>query len=275
MDWDFERADGRPTGLAPLLGEDEPSPYRIENGTGRSRIVFTCDHASHAVPRCLGNLGIDATDLQRHIGWDIGAAEVTLRLARRFDAPAVLSGYSRLVIDCNRAPDSATSILELSDGTRIPGNIGLTPGEVSRRTSDLFVPYHGAIASELDRIRGTGATPVFLAVHSFTARMNGGPARPWHFGVLWDEDPRVAIPLIESLRKNDGVLVGDNQPYSGRDHFDFSQYFHASSKGIPSALVEIRENLIRDEEGIVTYADMLGDALESALAGLQRMNGEQ
>lgn len=275
MQWDFERANGRPSGLAPLLGDDEPSPYRTENATGRSRIVFTCDHASHTVPRRLGNLGINAKDLRRHIGWDIGAAEVTVRLARRFDAPAVLSGYSRLVIDCNRSPDSATSILESSDGTRIPGNIGLTPEEVSRRTSDLFVPYHRAIANALDRIRRTEATPVFVAVHSFTPRMNGGPARPWHFGVLWDEDPRVAVPLIEALRSNDGVLVGDNQPYSGRDHFDFSQDFHASSRGIPSALVEIRENLIRDGEGIAVYADMLGDALESVLAGLPPTNGEQ
>ncbi len=274
MEWDFERANGRPSGLAPLLGDDEPSPYRIENAAGRSRIVLTCDHASHAVPKRLGNLGVDAIHLQRHIGWDIGAAEVTVRLAKRFDALAVLSGYSRLVIDCNRTPDSATSILESSDGTRIPGNIGLAPEEASQRTSDLFVPYHRAIANALDRIRRTGATPVFVAVHSFTARMNGGPARPWHFGVLWDEDPRVAVPLIEALRRNDDVLVGDNQPYSGRDHFDFSQDFHASSRGIPSALVEIRENLIRDEEGIAIYADMLGDALESVLTRLPRMNEE-
>ena len=275
MNWDFERANGYPNELPPLLCKGEPAPYRIENAGGRSRMVFTCDHASHTVPRRLGNLGLDSEDLQRHIGWDIGAAEVSLRLAKRFDAPAVLSGYSRLVIDCNRTPASKTSILESSDGIRIPGNIGLAPEEASRRAAELFVPYHRAIASVLDSIRGTGATPVFVAVHSFTAKMNGGPPRPWHFGVLWDEDPRVAVPLIEALRQNDGVLVGDNQPYSGRDHFDFSQDFHASSRGIPSALVEIRENLLRDETGIIRFSDMLGDALEHTVKNLQRASRKQ
>ncbi len=231
-------------------------------------MVLTCDHASCRVPESLGTLGLSAVDIRRHIGWDIGAEQVTLRLAERFDAPAVLSGYSRLVIDCNRKIGSETSIPEMSDNTTIPGNLGIDAAEAERRAEALFRPYHSAISRVLDGIRQSGKTPVYVAVHSFTVQLEGGPERPWHFGVLWDQDPRVAVPLIRALRQFPGIQVGDNEPYSGRDHFDFSQEFHASSKGLPSALVEIREDLVRDESGVANYADMLGSALETALANL-------
>lgn len=269
---EIETAERPLTRHAPLLAEHEPPPCWIVNKAGRSPLVLTCDHASHAVPESLGNLGLDSRDLERHIGWDIGATEVTRRLAERFDAPAVFSGYSRLVIDCNRKPGSETSILEVSDGTVIPGNLGLDPAEAARRAEALFTPYHQAIASVLERIRRAGSAPIFAAIHSFTPKLNGC-ARPWHFGVLWDQDPRVARPLIKALRANPGVVVGDNEPYSARDHFDFSQEFHASSAGIPSALVEIREDLIRDRAGIELYADMLGDALAGVVANLRSLPG--
>lgn len=235
-------------------------------------MVFTCDHASHAVPESLGNLGLDPRDLRRHIGWDMGAAEVARRLAERFDAPAVLTGYSRLVIDCNRKLGSETSIVEVSDGTVIPGNFGLRPDDVARRAEALFVPYHEAISSVLHHICRGGSTPIFVTIHSFTPRLNGF-ARPWHFGVLWDEDPRVAEPLIEALRSNPELVVGDNEPYSARDHFDFSQEFHASSAGIPSALVEIRDDLIRDRDGIELFSDLLANAMEGVVANLRSSLG--
>lgn len=257
---------------APLLAPHEPPSYCIVNAAGRAPLVLTCDHASHAVPESLGNLRLASRDLERHIGWDIGAAEVTRRLAERFDAPAVFSGYSRLVIDCNRKLGSETSILEVSDSTVIPGNLGLETAEAARRAEALFAPYHQAIASVLERIRRAGSTPIFAAIHSFTPRLNGC-ARPWHIGVLWDQDPRVARPLIEALRANPGVVVGDNEPYSARDHFDFSQEFHASSAGIPSALVEIRDDLIRDRAGIALHADMLGEALAGVVANLRSRPG--
>lgn len=272
MRWETNTAGGPASRHAPLLADHEPPPYCIVNAAGHTPLVLTCDHASHAVPESLGNLGLASRDLERHIGWDIGAAEVTRRLAERFDAPAVFSGYSRLVIDCNRKLGSETSILEVSDGTVIPGNLGLEPAEAAHRAEAFFAPYHQAIASVLERIRRAGSTPIFTAIHSFTPKLNGS-ARPWHFGVLWDQDPRVARPLIEALRANPGVVVGDNEPYSARDHFDFSQEFHASSAGIPSALVEIREDLIRDRAGIELYADMLGDALAGVVANLRSLPG--
>ena len=260
--------------LPPLLGENDPPPYRVGNPRGRSPILLTCDHASHAVPASLGKLGVGSRDLKRHIGWDPGASEVTSRLSERFNATAILSGYSRLVIDCNRRPRSETSILTLSDGTPIPGNMGITAGEVERRIENLFKPYHYAISGALDRIRQGGMVPVFVAIHSFTPKLNGS-SRPWHFGVLWDEDARIARPLIEALRADSDIIVGDNEPYSARDHFDFSQEFHASSAGLPSALVEIRSDLIQDQSGVEFYAELLGSAMETALASFQSGHGPE
>lgn len=247
-----------------LAGHEAP-PYRVENAGGRAPLVLTCDHASHAVPESLANLGLDEEDLRRHIGWDIGAAEVTLRLADRLDAPAVLGGYSRLVIDLNRAPGSPTSIPEVSDGTRIPGNEGLNEADAGLRADELFSPYHDAVARSLRSIRDRGEQPVFVAIHSFTKSLRSGFARPWDYGVLWDADARIATRLIAALRRVPGLLVGDNEPYSARDHFDFSQDHHARSNGFASALVEIRDDLIRDRAGAERHSEILGDALKAAL----------
>lgn len=249
----------------PLPAADEPPPFEIVNAAGSAPVLFTCDHASYALPRALGNLGVGAADLQRHIGWDPGAAAVTRGLSARFDAPAVLSRYSRLAIDCNRRPGHETSIPAVSDGAVIPGNIGLTAREAARRAEALFHPYHRAIAETLDGIRRSGRTPAYLAIHSFTPRLNGGAPRPWHVSVLWDRDPRIAVPLMEGLRRQ-GLVVGDNEPYSGRDHFDYSNDFHANAAGLPNALIEVRSDLIADAAGAARYAAILAEVLEDILA---------
>ena len=248
-----------------LLAEGDPPPFEVVNPSGRGSMVLTCDHASHAVPAALDGLGLDPADLRRHIGWDAGAAELARRLSRRFDAPAVLSGYSRLVIDCNRSPGHPESILSESDGTPVPGNQGLTPREAERRARELFHPYHEAIAGVLGRIRSRGETPAYVALHTFTPSMNGRE-RPWHFGVLWDHDPRIARPLIEALRRRPGLIVGDNEPYSGRDHGAFSNGHHATPAGLPNAMIEIREDLLADEAGIARCEGILAEVLEEVLA---------
>ena len=251
----------------PLLAADEPAAVRVINATGQAPVLLTCDHASPRVPYSLTGLGMAAGDLNSHVGWDPGAAAVTLQLSDRFDAPAVLSAYSRLVVDCNREPGSEEAIPEASHGVRVPGNAGLTPGDARVRHEALFRPYHAAISAALDRIRGRGVEPVLVAVHTFTPRLNGFD-RPWHVGILWDEDGRLAKPLIAALRCLPGMRVGDNEPYSGRDSINFSQRFHATSRGIPSALVEIRSDLVRSKAGLSRHSGLLGDALERALARL-------
>ncbi len=259
-------AERRPFRERPLLAADERPPFEVVNPAGSAPVLLTCDHASCALPQALGDLGLEAEDLQRHIGWDPGAAAIARGLSARFDAPAVLSRYSRLVIDCNRRPGHKTSIPAVSDGSVIPGNIGLTARESARRAEALFYPYHRAIDKTLEGIRKRGRTPAYLAIHSFTPKLNGGPARPWHISVLWDRDPRIAAPLLQGLRRLPGLTIGDNEPYSGRDHYDYSNDFHANSRGLPNALIEVRSDLVADAEGIARYSAILGDVLEDILA---------
>lgn len=217
------------------------------------------------MPRALGDLGLAREELSRHIGWDIGAAEVSRRLAQRLDAPAILAGYSRLVVDCNRDPDDATSIAETSDGVAIPGNRGLSPQARRARQDEIFVPYHAAIAAWLDRRLARGIVPAVLSIHSFTPSM-GGTARPWHVGILWDDDPRIPVPLLEGLRADPALVVGDNEPYSAREPAGYTVRHHAVARGLPHVAIELRQNLVADEAGAARWAERLGLALAPILA---------
>jgi predicted N-formylglutamate amidohydrolase len=259
---------------APLLAADDPSPFELVHPEGRAPLLLICDHASRAIPRSLGRLGLEEALLMRHIGWDIGAAGVTRRLAALLDAPAVLCGYSRLVIDCNRGLGDPTSIPEVSDGIAVPGNVGLAPAARVARVDGIFRPYHAAIAARLAAFAAGGVAPVLFSVHSFTPVMNGF-ARPWHVGVLWDKDPRVPVPLIAELAAADPRrIVGDNEPYSEREApAGYSVRTHAVPAGLPHAGVEIRQDLIDTAAGIAEWADALAAALRPVLArpGLNRV----
>lgn len=255
----------------PLLCEADPPPVELVNEAGRAPVLLVCDHASRAVPRRLNQLGLDEAALMRHIGWDIGAAEVTRHLAHRFDAPAVLSGFSRLVVDCNRRPDDPTSIPAVSDGVIVPGNCDLGAAEIAARRAACFEPYHQAVARRLDRFAGTGIVPAFLSIHSCTPIFKGFE-RPWHVGVLYDADTRISEPLMQALARRGDVCVGDNQPYSGRTHSGYSVDAHAGAQGLPHVMVEIRQDLIDTHKGAEHWARVLGDALLPILtdSGLYR-----
>jgi predicted N-formylglutamate amidohydrolase len=262
------------TEATPLLAAADPPPFEIVHPARRAPLLLICDHASRAVPRALGQLGLEEALLMRHIGWDIGAAEVTRRLSALLDAPAVLCGYSRLVIDCNRGLGDPTSIPEISDGVAVPGNLGLTPAARVARVDGIFRPYHAAIAGELAAFAASGVAPVVLSIHSFTPVMDGF-ARPWHVGVLWDKDPRVPVPLMAELAAADPRRsVGDNQPYSEREApAGYSMRTHAVPAGLPHAGIEIRQDLIDTAAGAVVWADALAAALKPILArpGLNRV----
>ncbi len=250
--------------LPPLLQSDEPAPASCLNPQGRAPLLLVCDHASAAVPRALGTLGADAQDLRRHIGWDLGAAECTHKLSRALDAPAVLANYSRLVVDCNRYPSDPELVREVSDGTVLARNIGLSAGEREQRLDEIYWPYQQAVGAQLARMREHQPDIAVVSIHSFSPAL-GAQLRPWHFGVLWDRDGRVAQPLMRALAQAGDVVVGDNEPYSGAHPADFTLDHHAELAGLAHAAIEIRQDLIDSESGRAQWCGHLGNALAQVL----------
>ena len=246
----------------PLLGPGDPPPFELVNPQGPTPLLLVCDHASHAVPAALHGLGLDESALRRHIGWDIGAADVTRRLAVLLDAPAVLAGYSRLVIDCNRLVDSPGSILAVSDGVAIAANAALHEAAAAARAEACYTPYHDAIEKTLDEM--AAPDPAFVAMHSFTPLFEGFE-RPWHMGVLWDRDERLAAPLLAALAADPLIHVGDNEPYSGRAVTAYSTPRHAERRGLAHVTVEIRQDLIDTHHGAEAWAQRVAAALRVAL----------
>ena len=250
----------------PLLGPDDPSPFEVVNADGRARSVLFCDHASCAVPAALDGLGLDGAIIKRHIGWDIGAADVTRRLATLLDAPAVLAGYSRLVIDCNRPLDEPSSIPPVSDGVEIPGNKALTETDRAARQAACFTPYHDAVDAAIARVEAEhGGLCAVISMHSFTPVMDGYE-RPWHVGILWHEDGRMPVPVIETLSSNPSIAVGDNEPYSGRVPIPYSIPMHAHPADRPHITVEIRQDLIDTHHGAEAWANIMASAFAKVLA---------
>lgn len=249
----------------PLLAPDEGPPFEVLNGAAGGRLLLLCDHASNLVPRSLNDLGLPHVELRRHIGWDIGAAAVTRQLVALTGAPAVMTRFSRLVIDCNRAPDHAGLIPPVSDLTPVPGNEGLSDTARAARMAALFTPYHAEIDRQIDRLRtAAGVDPVLVSIHSFTPVMDG-LARPWQIGILWNEDARLPLPLLDHLRRDETLTVGDNEPYSAREGFGHTLDTHGDGRGLANALIEIRQDLIDTEHGAVDWAERVKAALDAVL----------
>jgi predicted N-formylglutamate amidohydrolase len=236
--------------------------HHTEGEDRKGRWVITCDHATNRVPAEVagGDLGLPAADMARHIAYDVGAAGVARALAAALDAPAILSDFSRLVIDPNRSEDDPTLCMKLYDGTIIPANRHADAAEVERRLDLFHRPYHRGIA----RLLATRAKPVIVAVHSFTPQFAGRPARPWHVGVLYAGDTRLAYPLLAQLNAQPDLCVGDNQPYSGQLPGD-SLDRHGVRTGLPHVLVEVRNDLIRTPDRQVAWARRLAPMLDAAL----------
>ena len=248
-----------------LLLPGDPPPFEVINPEGRARLVLFSDHAGRAIPQRLGTLGLAQSELDQHIGWDIGIGKLAKALAAALDAPAVIGGYSRLVIDCNRRLDDPTSIAQESDRIQVPGNRGLTDRDRKARQDEIFAPYHRAIDAVIARKRSAGPDPAILSLHSFTPRMNGF-ARPWHIGILWNRDPRLPVPLMARLMQEEGLVVGDNEPYSGKDEHGYSVIAHAEKQGLPHGLIEMRQDLIGDDAGVARWAETLIRVLRDVLA---------
>ncbi|WP_022972029.1 N-formylglutamate amidohydrolase [Xanthomonas maliensis] len=252
---------------ASLLGPDDPAPFEVIGAQARSPWLLIADHAGQRVPMQLAQLGLPQQELDRHIGWDIGIAGVTRHLARLLDAWAITQTYSRLVIDCNRPQDAASRIPEVSDGTLIPGNRGLSEDARQQRVQAIFAPYHARIANELDARQQRGHPTLLVSMHSFTPVM-AGSARPWHAGVLYHRDTRLAHRLLHSLRAEPDLVVGDNQPYAVSDATDYAIPVHGERRGLPHVELEIRQDLIADAAGQLAWAQRLARLLPPLAEGL-------
>lgn len=243
-----------------------PEPSHLErcNPGGTAAVLLLCDHAGRRVPEELDRLGLSDEALARHIGWDIGAADMTRELARLLDAPALMNHMSRLVIDPNRRPGTPTSMPEISDGCVVPGNQDLSIETQVDRTVRWFLPYHRAVARRIAEFRRAGTVPVIVAIHSFTPRMNGVD-RPWQVGVLWRGDRRLSAAVLAALEARGDLVVGDNQPYSGVREFGFTVQFHAQRTRLPHIMFEVRQDEIADRDNAERYARILYESLREPL----------
>lgn len=250
--------------MTPSVSETEfehaGPPVVPVNPAGRSPIVLLCEHASRLVPPGYGRLGLPRAEFDRHIAWDIGAAELATRLACLLDAPLFLAGYSRLLVDLNRPPGSPSSIPEVSELTTIPGNLGLDAAERRRRHELSFAPFHGAVAASLDD--RDGAATIVIGIHTFTPVFKS-VSRAWHAGVLFRQADRFGEDLARAVEARCGSPVGRNEPYAVTLEEDYTVPVHGDSRGIPAALIEVRQDLVTDVYGVERWSRLLAGALTS------------
>jgi predicted N-formylglutamate amidohydrolase len=254
-----------------LLGGEDVPPVLEHNAAGHSPFLLTCDHYGRLIPLSLGDLGLPESELTRHIAWDIGIAGVAEALSKHLDAHLIAQRYSRLVIDCNRPPDVPSSIPIISEATTIKGNEGLTRDAMAARRVAIFDPYHRRIRDVIDQRLRDGIPTVLVSLHSFTP-VYAGIERPWHIGTLYHRDTRLPPLLLELLRGEADLVVGDNEPYAVSDETDYTIPVHGEARGLMNSGIEIRQDLIADQAGQKQWADRLArifGEIETALRAQQ------
>ena len=258
-------------GLAPpILAVADPAPVAIVNPGGLSPFLFIGDHAGNVIPSSLGDLGLSEPERHRHIAWDIGVAGLGTALATILDATFVRQTYSRLVVDCNRAPDAPDAMPAVSNGTIVPANVALADADRAARVAAIHEPYQQAIADVLARRDAAGRATVLISLHSFTPALAGGGSRPWQIGILHDGgDATFARVLLAQLRTDGALTVGDNEPYR-MDLIDYTVPLHAYAARRPYAELEIRQDLLADVQGERWWAGCVRDCLTVALTRWRR-----
>jgi predicted N-formylglutamate amidohydrolase len=263
MQKSIDRSPAAGSGGHTLLAADEPRPFMELGRQGQSNFVILVDHASPRIPRALGDLGLPSGELQRHIAWDIGALGVARRMAAALDAPLVAQNYSRLVIDCNRDPKVAASIPTMGESTEVPGNIGLSADEIAARRAEIFDPYHDHVSALLDERLAAGRPTILVAQHSMT-NIFKGQRREMHAAVLYNRDRRFAGLVLDRLRRETDLQIGDNEPYFVSDETDYTIPRHAEARGLPHVEIEIRQDLIGEDAGQHAWARLITRALQHA-----------
>ena len=248
----------------PLIGPGDSPPFTTYNDHGKAAVLMVADHASPYFPAAMNQLGLADWVLERHVACDLGSAMLARYLADKLDAQLILAGFSRLIVDPNRKLNDPTAFPEISDGIAIPGNIDLDDHQKALRIQSFFKPYHDAITTRLEQFAEQAIVPVFISVHTCTPVFDR-IVRPWHIGIMWDQDPRVAVPLIEHFNQIEDVCIGDNEPYSGRHPHDFTIDYHAEPAGLPHMGIEVRQDLVEDAEGAGHWAGVLADGLSDIL----------
>jgi len=246
-----------------LLAADEPAAFLECGLEARSNFVILVDHAGHRIPRRLGDLGLPAAELRRHIAWDIGALAVARQVATELDAALVAQNYSRLVIDCNRDPAVPSSIPLLGEALEIPGNAGLSTAARAARRAEIFEPYHARIRALLDARQAAGRTTILVAQHSMT-NLFMGVRREMHAAILYNRDRRLAGLMLEALRRDKTLQIGDNEPYFVSDETDFTVPRHAEARGLLHVEIEIRQDLIGEAAGQAEWAARISAALRES-----------
>ncbi|OMH30249.1 N-formylglutamate amidohydrolase [Motiliproteus sp. MSK22-1] len=250
-----------------LLTTNDPLPFRVLNETGTTPLLLVCDHASNHVPKHLSNLGLDDQTLQEHVAWDIGSADLAAIITQQLNCRAVLANYSRLLIDVNRNPadNDPSMIPEISDSYIIPANQDLNSLQKQQRISEIMEPYHRAIEQQMQALQNYSPAPMLFSIHTFTPAMKGcRKPRPWHAGILWNADPRIAKPLMKHLRQHDHLLIGDNEPYSARE-VAYTIDRHGHAHGFPNCAIEIRQDLLKDHADCLWWGEKLAEGLKKAL----------
>lgn len=250
-----------------LLAPDEPAPVTVLREGGASDVFLTADHAGRLIPRSLRQLGVPDAEMARHIAWDIGIEGVTRQLSARLDATAVIQAYSRLVIDCNRDPSWPTAMPAVSEYTPIPGNEHLTEADRSARVAAIFTPYHDRVTALLDARQAAGRRTVLVAMHSYTPSFKG-ERRDMQVGVLYNKDVRMAAIMLDLLRAEGDLIVGDNAPYAITEASDYGIPTHGEKRGLSHVEIEIRQDLIADPAGQTAWADRFARLLPLAVARL-------
>ncbi|MGO4573780.1 N-formylglutamate amidohydrolase [Microvirga sp. 2TAF3] len=232
----------------------------IENAQGRSPILLICEHASRHIPPRYGTLGLGPVDLESHIAWDPGALGVARGLSRLLDAPLIHATVSRLVLDLNRDPSAPDSVTMLSERTTVPGNLDLTPAERTRRVAEVYEPFHSATDEFAEARKAAGQIAAIVSIHSFTP-VYKGVQRPWEIGLIFDEDARYACSVEAGLRRDPALTIGMNEPYSPADRVFHTLDRHAVRRGLVPLMIEIRNDLIRTEDGQASWSTRLAPLL--------------